>query len=363
MYNDHQHQATDIHLKKDVWDGLSVKGAFYMLVHDSDSTQLEQILFSIQSLEDRLIPAFASNRTYPWIFLTSQRFVPDYKKAIRNATRNPDHLYFGQIDLEAWTFPPWIDTSRAESAMQYSIDLNIQNAHSLHDRKQKRYQAGLFYHHSLFNDVDYVWRVEPGSSYSCDLFQQEQDPFQVMQSENKKIGFTITTKEDPKTSYNLWRATLYFMEQNPEWIKPKELTIMNWLITHDQYNFCHMWTGFEIISLDFLRSKPYKAFFHYIDIVGGFFYERWNDATIRTLAAAMFLDKSDVHFFNNIGFHYLWGNYCPLDNKLLENCSCHYKQNNLFEESSCTLELLREINPQTINDIIQFGISKWEYKS
>lgn len=49
-----------------------------------------------------------------------------------------------------------------------------------------RYNAGLFYLHSLFNDVEYVWRVEPGATYTCDMFQR--DPFQSMKQGNKKIG-------------------------------------------------------------------------------------------------------------------------------------------------------------------------------
>lgn len=50
-----------------------------------------------------------------------------------------------------------------------------------------RYKAGLFQHHPLFNAVDYAWRVEPGSEYTCDMFQGD-DPFQTMKTNNKKIG-------------------------------------------------------------------------------------------------------------------------------------------------------------------------------
>ena len=50
-----------------------------------------------------------------------------------------------------------------------------------------RYKAGLFQHHSLFNTADYVWRVEPGSEYTCNMFQGD-DPFQTMKANKKKIG-------------------------------------------------------------------------------------------------------------------------------------------------------------------------------
>lgn len=53
--------------------------------------------------------------------------------------------------------------------------------------RMDRYKAGLFQHHSLFNTVDYAWRVEPGSEYTCNMFQGD-DPFQIMKANNKKIG-------------------------------------------------------------------------------------------------------------------------------------------------------------------------------
>ncbi|KAI9480376.1 MAG: nucleotide-diphospho-sugar transferase [Benjaminiella poitrasii] len=321
---------TDIELRGDVWDGLPVKGAFYMIVHNDNSyQQLEQAQLSMRSLEERLISPFVSNMSYPWIFLNSQRFTPQFKKAIRSIARNPKNVYFGQIDPTAWTYPPWIDTAEAEKAMYYMTSLKIQNIHSLHDRKKNRYQAGLFYHHSLFRDVDYVWRVEPGTSYTCNLFQHDEDPFQTMKSQKKKIG-------------------------------PAKTTIMDWLKTKDQeYNFCYLWSAFEIVSLDFLRSEQYNAYFHTLDTIGGFFYERWSDSTVRTIAAAMFLNKNEIHYFNYIGLSYLWGHHCPMNDKLLNHCSCNYKQNHYFSENSCTMELLNDINPQVIRDMIHFAKSRW----
>jgi hypothetical protein len=57
----------------------------------------------------------------------------------------------------------------------------------------------------------------------------------------------------------------------------------------DHYNSCHcklhilkqksylnrnlVWTNFEIVNLDFYRSKEYLDYFNHLDQAGGFYYE------------------------------------------------------------------------------------------
>ena len=60
------------------------------------------------------------------------------------------------------------------------------------------------------------------------------------------------------------------------------------------YNGCHFWSKFEILDLGFLRSAAYTAYFAALDASGGFFLERWGDAPVHTLAAALFLNSSQV---------------------------------------------------------------------
>ena len=103
--------------------------------------------------------------------------------------------------------------------------------------------------------------------------------------ENKKqtiffiylLGFTLTMREDPGSIENLWGDTRYFMEQHPEHILPSNETIMPWITDSEKvdYNMCHLWSNFEIVKSDFLRSKAYQEYFEYLDRKGGFFYERF----------------------------------------------------------------------------------------
>ncbi|KAG2190165.1 hypothetical protein INT46_002797 [Mucor plumbeus] len=340
----------DLFMDENVWDGLPVKGAFYMIVKNEE---LQLARSSMRSIEDRFN---SHNASYPWVLLNSQHFTSDFKKYTSRVASGK--VYFGQIDLEAWTYPEWIDTQRTENAIRRMIYLGIQKSHSLHQRQLMRYKAGLFQHHSLFNTVDYVWRVEPGSEYTCNMFQGD-DPFQTMKINNKKMGFTITTKEDSATSFSLWPATLEFMRKNPHLITKADSSIMPWLVTKElQYNYCYIWSDFEIVDMEFLRSEAYQLFFQYLDLVGGFFYERWGDGPVRSIAAAMFLKREDIHFFNEIGYNHDSIKHCPFKKSLIKNCSCDYRGNHNFQSQSCTINLLKQVSPQSIDDMIEFAKSK-----
>lgn len=80
------------------------------------------------------------------------------------------------------------------------------------------------------------------------------------------------------------------------------------------YNMCHYWTNFEIIDLSFVRSKAYTTYFETLDKDGGFFYERWGDAPVRSLAASMMLNSSEIWQVDYAGYvsaknlrnKYLW---------------------------------------------------------
>jgi alpha 1,2-mannosyltransferase len=53
----------------------------------------------------------------------------------------------------------------------------------------------------------------------------------------------------------------------------------------------------------------------------------WGDAPVQTIAAALFLKREDIHFFNNIGYTHSIATHCPYDEELLRQCSCDVTQN------------------------------------
>jgi alpha 1,2-mannosyltransferase len=87
---------------------------------------------------------------------------------------------------------------------------------------------------------------------------------------------------------------------------------------------CHFWSNFEIASLSWLRSQAYLDYFNHLDKAGGFFYERWGDAPVHSIAAALMLKKSEVHFFYDMGYYHNPFKHCPTEPEWLsvEKCSC-----------------------------------------
>lgn len=131
VFDQQEESKSDITMGDQVWDNLSVKGAFYMVV---ENTQLQKARESIRSIQDR----FNSNSSYPWIILNSQKFTPEFKKYIKLAALPSTHIYFGQIDLEAWSLPYWIDSDRVDNAMKHMLHYQIENANSQYYHKLQR---------------------------------------------------------------------------------------------------------------------------------------------------------------------------------------------------------------------------------
>lgn len=67
---------------------------------------------------------------------------------------------------------------------------------------------------------------------------------------------------------------------------------------------CHYWSNFELADLRFFRSKVYEDYFDYLDKTGNFFYERWGDAPVHSIAATLFLPTSRIHQFDDIGYRH-----------------------------------------------------------
>ena len=78
-------------------------------------------------------------------------------------------------------------------------------------------------------------------------------------------------------------------------------------------------------------------FFESLDKDGGFFYERWGDAPVHSIAAGLLLDRDQVHFFEDIGYWHVPFHHCPTDEKQRLNlkCSCNPSDNFDWKGYSC----------------------------
>ena len=48
--------------------------------------------------------------------------------------------------------------------------------------------------------------------------------------------------------------------------------------------------------MEFWRSPAYEEYFEHLDRAGGFFYERWGDAPVHSIALGLFEDASKIHW-------------------------------------------------------------------
>lgn len=181
-----------------------------------------------------------------------------------------------------------------ENGIQYS------NMISYH--KMCRWNSGMFYKHPALADMQFYWRVEPKVRFFCDV---DYDVFRYMQDHNKTYGFTINLYDAPESMPTLWPETVKFLEAHPEYLH--ENNAMDWLRDDQRrpehnkkangYSTCHFWSNFEIADMSFWRSKPYEAYFDYLDRSGGFFYERWGDAPVHSIGLGLFEDKNKIHWY------------------------------------------------------------------
>lgn len=303
-----------------------VKATFVSLARNSD---LNSLLDSIRQVEDR----FNNKFHYDWVFLNDEPFDDEFKRvtsAIVSGTTK-----YGLIPKEHWSYPDWIDQEKAALAREQMVQKKVIYGGSVPYRHMCRYESGFFWRHELLNDYEYYWRVEPDIKIYCDI---DYDVFKWMKENNKKYSFTISLPEYVETIPTLWDVTKEFIKDNQQYVA--ENNLLDWVSDDggETYNRCHFWSNFEIASLDVWRSEAYRKYFDHLDKAGGFFYERWGDAPVHSIAVALFLPRDQVHFFGDVGYFHNPFHNCPIDEetRLKKRCVCKPQDDFTWKGYSCT---------------------------
>jgi len=81
-------------------------------------------------------------------------------------------------------------------------------------------------------------------------------------------------------------------------------------------------------------------YFEHLDKAGGFFYERWGDAPVHSIAASLFLPKEQIHFFDDIAYWHNPFTHCPTSEeiRLKGKCTCKPSDNFDWNGYSCTTQ-------------------------
>ncbi|KAI9767022.1 MAG: hypothetical protein M1840_005981 [Geoglossum simile] len=297
------------------------------LVHEGEAPRINATILSLvrnNELEGMISSMKDLERTwnrkfnYPWTFFNDEPFTEEFKRRTRAET-NAECRY-ELIPKEHWDVPSWINNDIFQESAKILTEHDVQYADKMSYHKMCRWNSGMFYKHPALKDVRYYWRVEPNVHFFCDV---DYDIFRYMRDNNKTYGFVINLYDSPDTIQTLWPETMKFAAAHPEYLHEKGA--MGWLTDSKRrpehnykangYSTCHFWSNFEIADLNFWRSQAYEDYFAHLDRAGGFFYERWGDAPVHSIALGLFEDASKIHWFRDIGYQHIPYFNCPNSTK------------------------------------------------
>ncbi|KAI2468657.1 glycosyltransferase family 15 protein [Annulohypoxylon bovei var. microspora] len=261
---------------------------------------------------------------YDWVFFNNEEFTEEFKTAVSNATDS--YCYFERIPEKNWRVPPWIDETRFDVGRQFMGGIGVGKAWLQSYHHMCRWNAGLFALEQRLLNYEYFWRVEPGVQFYCNI---NYDVFRFMQDNDMMYGFNMAILDDARSFPSLWERTKVFIDHNEWFIHPdadfnwalhnaedrdetiRPSTGVNDTASDGEYNNCQFYSNFEIGSLEFFRGEEHQAYFGHLDKAGGFYYERYGDAPVHTLSVSMFLPKSQIWFFRDIGYAHGLCEQCP----------------------------------------------------
>ncbi|KAL6454380.1 MNT3 Probable mannosyltransferase MNT3 [Candida maltosa Xu316] len=301
-----------------------------MLCRNSD---IYSVLETITNIQDR----FNKNHNYDYTFLNDEPFNYDFIYLVTNHIPYA-RINFGIIPHSHWSYPDHINMTQVDIARETMTD--VPYGDSVSYRFMCRYFSGFFYKHEFMREYRYYWRIEPGVRLLCDV---RDDLFMRMREKGKVYGFVISLFEYVGTIPTLWESVVEFIEMKRQ-VKERELVGMV-VNEFGWFNLCHFWTNFEIADLEFFRSEEYEEFFQFLDAKGGFFYERWGDAPIHTIAVALLLQKKDLIWFDDVGYYHPPYLQCPRDISVyLQNkCTCDPNLDFTMSDLSCTNHFVKFI--------------------
>lgn len=288
--------------------------------------ELPGALQSMRSLEDR----FNRKYRYTWTFLNDVPFDAQFVEA--TTAMASGRTQYGLIPSAHWDRPGWINETEFQERVSLMHERGVLYGGSISYRNMCRFNSGFFFRQALLDQYDYYFRVEPDVEYYCDF---PYDPFKAMREQGKKYGFVIAMYEYEDTVPTLWNAVEEYIDLHPELDLENSsydfLTDVSFIgrfnpivDSNSDYNLCHFWSNFEVGDLNFFRSQQYVDFFNFLDKKGGFYYERWGDAPVHSIAVSLLLNRDEVIHFDELGYYHAPFGTCPRAHlgRLLQRCVC-----------------------------------------
>lgn len=231
---------------------------------------------------------------YP-VIIFHEDFTEDLKEELGRRTRSP--LSFGLLDF---ALPDFVNRSEVPEKILGRFGIGY--------RHMCRFFGGHIYQHPSLQGYDWYWRLDTDSFLRGRI---DYDLFRHMEANDLWYGYIVMLKEKPEVAVGLWEATKAYIKQHGlESPATRALEAAN-----GDWNYRYYYNNFEIIKLEFGRSRAYQDYFSYLDRLGGIYKHRWGDAPIRTLAVAMFVPEKKVHQFKDVPYSHA-GYYTHLQHRI-----------------------------------------------
>ena len=315
-------------MKMAVWTALILCKQKAVILILCRNEEMDGINATLENFEEK----FNSKFEYPYVFLNDKKFTQEFQDKLSQTCK--DRAKFGRVDADVWNMPPGIDRERAKKSWADMRSAGVPYADMESYHNMCRFFSKSFYSHPLVQEYKFYWRIEPNVRFRCEI---ENDPFDFMAENNKKYGFVITIREFMGSIKTLMNTTAKFLMAYYD--KLPKADLMQFMFDGGEYNGCHFWSNFEIGAFDWLRSKAYNDFMDALERAGGFYYERWGDAPVHSIAASFLLGRSEVHFFEEIGYTHDTFTHCPKDGK---GCDCKPSESVDFTAFSCLSKYLSD---------------------
>lgn len=250
-------------------------GVIYML---TQRARIHKHLLNMLKGLDRYFNA-EPGRAYP-VIIFHDDFTAEDEAIVQAATSSP--ILFHRVEFE---IPSFLDKSRIPERCECST-----HSSTVGYRHMCRF-LGLQVQH-LLKEYEWHWRLDDDSVFLAPIGY---DPFRLMADNGKRYAFNRILHDNVNCVVGLWDVAKDFAKARG--ISPTFLD--NWDSGVTFYN------NFEISHRSIWEDPMVQAFMDHVDALGGIYYVRWGDAPIRSLAVAMAVPETEVHFFSDVGYAHL----------------------------------------------------------
>ncbi|GJJ70661.1 hypothetical protein EMPS_03011 [Entomortierella parvispora] len=317
-------QQGEMQAQDPIYEVIKANGVLVMLINEG---QLQDARETIRQMEDR----FNRGRNYPWVVFSGMPLGDQSKTSLSSLSRGT--MTFALIPKEQWRLPKWIEMPKVIENDVGMMWKKAINKTSMPIRHQWRFFSGFLAKNELLDPYHFFWRVDPGVNIFCDM---QEDPMLTMTESGQKFAWSTATTVYGAGVPSALETIQNFKKDHPELI-PK-LNDESFVIREsgDEFTTCSYAVENSISRVDFFRSEAYQTLFEFIDQAGLFYYEKWTDATVITVALALLAPRTDTLYLKQLG----WGLnkllYCPRTPEHNQHCHCDPRTTASQIHVSCT---------------------------